>query len=168
MRTAFSHSALRGTALVGAFATVMALGGCQGSYDPGSRALGGGLLGGGTGAAIGALAGGGRGAAIGALAGGVLGAGAGAITTPNRPGYQSGYANGQQQGYYNGQQGAYPQQQGPYMQPQYQCPPGTTCQQPQYQCPPNTNCQYPANSGYSQQGGYQQQPTQNYQGGYGY
>ncbi|MFT8808515.1 hypothetical protein [Gluconobacter sp.] len=162
MRTVFSHSALRCTALVGAFATVLALGGCEGNYDPGSRALGGGLLGGGTGAAIGALAGGGRGAAIGALAGGVLGAGAGAVTTPNRPGYQSGYTNGQQQGYYNNRQGAYPQQQGQYMQPQYQCPPNTNCQQPQY---PNG---YPANSGYSQQGGYQQQPAQNYQGGYGY
>ncbi|GBR69981.1 hypothetical protein [Gluconobacter kanchanaburiensis] len=153
MRTVFSHSALRCTALVGAFATVLALGGCEGNYDPGSRALGGGLLGGGTGAAIGALAGGGRGAAIGALAGGVLGAGAGAITTPNRPGYQGGYANGQQ-GYYNNQQGGYRQQQGQYMQPQYQCP-------------PNTNCQYPPNNGYAQQGGYQQQ-SPSYQGGYGY
>ncbi|GBQ91507.1 hypothetical protein [Gluconobacter albidus] len=166
MRTAFSHTGLRCTALVGAFATIMALGGCEGNYDPGSRALGGGLLGGGTGAAIGALAGGGRGAAIGALAGGVLGAGAGAVTTPNRPGYQSGYSNGQQQGYYNNQQGTYPQQQGQYMQPQYQCPPNINCQQPQY---PNgyPNNSYPPNSGYSQQSGYQQQP-QNYQGGYGY
>ncbi len=47
-------------------------------YDPGQRAVGGGLLGAGAGAAIGGLAGGGRGAAIGALGGGALGAGAGA------------------------------------------------------------------------------------------
>lgn len=78
---------------------------CSNPYDPGDRAIGGGLLGAGTGAAIGALAGGGNGAAIGALAGGALGAGAGALTTPNRP----------NQGYYNNQ---YPQ--GPYQQyPQY-------------------------------------------------
>ena len=41
-------------------------------YNPGERALGGGLLGAGTGAVIGAIAGGGRGAGIGAAVGGGL------------------------------------------------------------------------------------------------
>ena len=54
-------------------------------YDPGERALGGGLVGAGTGAVIGAIAGGGRGAGIGAAVGGGLGAVAGAATTPSRP-----------------------------------------------------------------------------------
>ncbi|MFL5269222.1 MAG: hypothetical protein ACJ8AH_21975 [Stellaceae bacterium] len=54
-------------------------------YNPGERALGGGLLGAGTGAIIGAIAGGGRGAGIGAAVGGGLGAVAGAATTPQRP-----------------------------------------------------------------------------------
>ncbi len=65
----------------------LGLGACSDPYDPGQRAVGGGLIGAGTGAAVGALAGGGRGAAIGALAGGALGAGAGAVTTPQRPAY---------------------------------------------------------------------------------
>ena len=63
------------------------LGACTDPYSPGQRAVGGGLLGAGAGAAIGGLAGGGRGAAIGAVSGGVLGAGAGALTTPQRPAY---------------------------------------------------------------------------------
>jgi uncharacterized protein YcfJ len=54
-------------------------------YNPGERALGGGLVGAGTGAVIGAIAGGGRGAGIGAAVGGGLGAVAGAATTPARP-----------------------------------------------------------------------------------
>jgi hypothetical protein len=54
-------------------------------YNPGERALGGGLLGAGTGAVIGAIAGGGRGAGIGAAVGGGLGAVAGAATTPTPP-----------------------------------------------------------------------------------
>jgi len=54
-------------------------------YNPGERALGGGLVGAGTGAVIGAIAGGGRGAGIGAAVGGGLGAVAGAATTPSRP-----------------------------------------------------------------------------------
>jgi len=54
-------------------------------YNPAERALGGGLLGAGTGAVIGAISGGGRGAAIGAAVGGGLGAVAGAATTPPRP-----------------------------------------------------------------------------------
>ena len=65
----------------------LGLGACTDPYDPGQRAVGGGLLGAGAGAAIGGLAGGGRGAAIGALSGGALGAAGGAITTPQRPAY---------------------------------------------------------------------------------
>jgi len=63
----------------------LALAGCTNPYDPGQRALGGGLLGAGTGAAIGGIAGGGRGAAAGALIGGAVGAVGGAATTPERP-----------------------------------------------------------------------------------
>lgn len=55
---------------------------CSNPYDPGQRAVGGGLLGAGTGAAIGSLVGGGRGAAAGALLGGGVGAIGGAATTP--------------------------------------------------------------------------------------
>jgi hypothetical protein len=58
---------------------------CTDPYDPGQRAVGGGLLGAGAGAALGGIAGGGRGAAIGALAGGALGAAGGAVTTPSAP-----------------------------------------------------------------------------------
>src|SRR6201981_4194315 len=54
-------------------------------YNPTERALGGGLLGAGTGAVIGAIAGGGRGAGIGAAVGGGLGAVAGGAHTPARP-----------------------------------------------------------------------------------
>lgn len=55
------------------------------SYDPAQRAIGGGLIGAGSGAAIGAAAAGGTGAAIGAATGGVLGAIAGAATAPPPP-----------------------------------------------------------------------------------
>ncbi len=72
---------------VAALGLALGLGACSDPYDPGQRAIGGGLLGAGAGAAIGGLAGGGRGAAIGALGGGALGAGAGAVTTPQRPAY---------------------------------------------------------------------------------
>lgn len=78
----------------------LGLSACTNPYDPGQRAVGGGLLGAGTGAAIGSLAGGGRGAAIGALVGGGAGALGGAATTPTR-----------QQPYYQEQ---------PYRQPAYQ------------------------------------------------
>ena len=52
----------------------MGVSACTDPYDPGQRAVGGGLLGASTGAAIGGIAGGGRGAATGALIGGTLGA----------------------------------------------------------------------------------------------
>lgn len=59
--------------------------GCTNPYDPGQRAVGGGLIGAGTGAAIGGIAGGGRGAATGALIGGAVGALGGVATTPQSP-----------------------------------------------------------------------------------
>jgi len=68
---------------VAAVGLALSLAACD-PYSPGQRAVGGGLLGAGAGAAIGGLAGGGTGAGIGALAGGGLGAVGGAATTPNR------------------------------------------------------------------------------------
>ena len=76
-------SVRRVAGLAAAAGLVMGLSACD-PYDPGQRAVGGGLLGAGAGAAIGGLAGGGHGAAIGALAGGGLGAVGGAATTPSR------------------------------------------------------------------------------------
>jgi hypothetical protein len=64
---------------------------CTDPYDPGQRAVGGGLLGAGAGAAVGGLAGGGKGALIGGAAGGALGAAGGAATTPQAPRYQREY-----------------------------------------------------------------------------
>jgi hypothetical protein len=75
----------RSTALIAVLGMTLTLGGCTNPYDPGQRAVGGGLLGAGTGAAIGGLAGGGRGAAAGALIGGAVGAVGGAVTTPQPP-----------------------------------------------------------------------------------
>jgi hypothetical protein len=63
----------------------LAVSACTDPYDPGQRAIGGGLLGAGAGAAIGGIAGGGRGAATGALIGGAVGAVGGAATTPRPP-----------------------------------------------------------------------------------
>ncbi len=63
----------------------MSLAACSDPYSPGQRALGGGALGGGAGAAIGGLAGGGGGALTGGLLGGAIGAAGGAATTPERP-----------------------------------------------------------------------------------
>ena len=88
-----SPTLLRPVALAALVSAGLALGGCTDPYDPGQRAVGGGLLGAGGGALIGGIAGGGSGAGIGALAGGALGAVGGAATTPRRappPGY-SGY-----------------------------------------------------------------------------
>jgi len=76
------RSFIRATLLAGVFAGLAA---CTNPYDPGQRAVGGGVLGAGTGAAIGGLAGGGRGAATGALIGGGVGALGGALTTPQPP-----------------------------------------------------------------------------------
>jgi hypothetical protein len=73
---------------------VVVLAGCTNPYDPGQRAVGGGLLGAGAGAAIGGAVGGGHGAALGAAIGGATGAVTGAATTPPPPpppGYGPGY-----------------------------------------------------------------------------
>ncbi len=70
---------------IAAILLALGLAGCTNPYDPGQRAIGGGLIGAGAGAAIGAMAGGGPGAAIGAGAGGALGAITGAVTTPPPP-----------------------------------------------------------------------------------
>ncbi|MSP00012.1 MAG: hypothetical protein EXR07_03015 [Acetobacteraceae bacterium] len=67
--------------------TLLSASACTNPYDPGQRAVGGALIGAGTGAAIGAVAGGGRGAATGALIGGGVGAAGGYLTTPQRPQY---------------------------------------------------------------------------------
>ncbi len=76
--------------LVTAAALATGLTACTDPYSPGQRAVGGGLLGAGAGAAIGGLAGGGSGAAAGAVIGGAAGAVGGAATTPERP-YYRGY-----------------------------------------------------------------------------
>ncbi|MBM9403121.1 cell envelope biogenesis protein OmpA, partial [Gluconacetobacter azotocaptans] len=68
---------MRATATLALAGAVLSLAACSNPYDPGQRALGGGLIGAGGGAAIGGLAGGGTGAAIGALTGGALGAATG-------------------------------------------------------------------------------------------
>ncbi len=65
-----------------AAALVFGLAGCTNPYDPGQRAVGGGLLGAGAGAAIGGAVGGGHGAALGAAVGGATGAVTGAASTP--------------------------------------------------------------------------------------
>jgi hypothetical protein len=64
---------------------ILALASCTNPYDPAQRAVGGGLLGAGAGAAIGGAVGGGHGAALGAAIGGATGALGGAATTPPPP-----------------------------------------------------------------------------------
>jgi hypothetical protein len=70
-----------------ALGLALGLGACTDPYDPGQRAVGGGLIGAAGGAALGGALGGGSGAAIGALSGAAVGAGTGYITTPQRPAY---------------------------------------------------------------------------------
>lgn len=65
--------------ILGVAALALSLGACN---TPGERAVGGALIGGGTGAVIGGLAGGGRGALVGAGIGAAGGAIVGAATTP--------------------------------------------------------------------------------------
>jgi hypothetical protein len=80
---------MRYTFTCAAIGLVLASAACTDPYSPGQRAVGGGLLGAGAGAAIGGLAGGGRGAGTGALIGGGVGAVGGALTTPQRPYYRA-------------------------------------------------------------------------------
>ena len=70
---------------------VSGLSACTNPDAPVQRAVGGGLLGAGSGAAIGAAAAGGPGAALGAAVGGAVGVLGGAATTPPPPGYFGGY-----------------------------------------------------------------------------
>jgi hypothetical protein len=77
-----------------AAALVLGLAGCTIPYDPGQRAVGGGLLGAGAGAAIGGAVGGGHGAALGAAIGGASGAVTGAATTPPPPPPPGAYGQG--------------------------------------------------------------------------
>jgi hypothetical protein len=89
----------------GSLGLLTAVSGCTNPYDPAQRAIGGGLIGAGTGAAIGAAAAGGHGAAIGAAVGGVTGILAGIATTPPPPpAYYGGgyYSSGYHGGYYGG------------------------------------------------------------------
>ncbi len=78
--------------LLAAVALAGTLAACN-SYDPGSRAAAGGLVGAGAGAVVGGLASGTTGGALaGAAIGGVGGAAVGAATTPGpRYGYGRGY-----------------------------------------------------------------------------
>ena len=67
------------SSIVALFLFGLALAGC--GYSPGDRAVSGGLLGAGTGAAVGAIAGGNVGTA--ALIGGAIGGVGGAVTSPD-------------------------------------------------------------------------------------
>jgi hypothetical protein len=80
--TVKQHWMVRGTLAAGLAAMLAS---CSNPYDPTQRAVGGALIGAGTGAAIGAVAGGGTGAAIGAGVGGAVGAATGILTTPAVP-----------------------------------------------------------------------------------
>jgi predicted lipid-binding transport protein (Tim44 family) len=68
-----------------AIGMALSISACTDPYDPGQRAVGGGLMGAGAGALVGGAVGGGRGAVAGAVIGGAGGAVAGAATTPQRP-----------------------------------------------------------------------------------
>jgi hypothetical protein len=80
----------------GIIAAALALGlaGCTNPYDPAQRAVGGGLLGAGAGAAIGGAVAGGHGAALGAAIGGATGAVTGAASTPPPPPPPGAYGQG--------------------------------------------------------------------------
>ena len=81
MGTSMKRFMLASTGLV----MLMTVTACSNPYDPGQRAVGGGLIGAGAGAALGAAAGGGGGAALGAVVGGAAGAATGYATTPPPP-----------------------------------------------------------------------------------
>ena len=77
---------MRGILQAGAVGlALLGLAACTNPYSPGQRAVGGGLLGAGGGAAVAGLTGGNAGE--GALIGGAIGAIGGAVTTPQRPSY---------------------------------------------------------------------------------
>ena len=85
---------MRRSLLALSLVSLVGLVGCSDPYSPGQRAVGGGLIGGGTGAAVGGLAGGGKGALIGGGLGAAGGAAVGAATTPRSPGYGPTYSSG--------------------------------------------------------------------------
>jgi hypothetical protein len=119
----------------GALAAGLALAGCTNPYDPGQRAVGGGLLGAGTGAAIGGAVGGGHGAALGAAIGGATGAVTGAATTPPPPpptGYGPGYGYPPQGYGYSPQGYSYPPQSSNYPPQGYGYPPSPPPPYPSY------------------------------------
>lgn len=72
---------------IAATALLLSLTACADTYNPGQRAAGGALIGGGTGAALGGLLGGGQGALLGGLFGGGAGALTGYATTPQYQNY---------------------------------------------------------------------------------
>ena len=72
---------------IATLAVLLALAAC--GESPGGRAITGGLLGAGTGAAVSGITGGGLG--TGALIGGGIGAAGGALTAPSRRSYDEGY-----------------------------------------------------------------------------
>jgi hypothetical protein len=79
---------------IAALVLILGLAGCTDPYDPAQRALGGALLGAGTGAAIGAAVGGGHGAAVGAAIGGATGFLGGIASTPPQAYYPPQAYNG--------------------------------------------------------------------------
>ena len=91
----FRNTTMKTGAVAAVFATALTLAGC--GTTPGDRAVSGGLLGAGAGAAIGSFSGD---AGKGAVIGGVGGAALGALTTPP-PGYYDGYGYNRAPGYYD-------------------------------------------------------------------
>jgi hypothetical protein len=97
----------------------LGLAGCTDPYDPAQRALGGALLGAGTGAAIGAAVAGGHGAALGAAIGGATGFLGGIASSPPQASYYPAQAYYSPPTAYNGGYGA------PATGPYGALPPGT-------------------------------------------
>jgi len=90
----FRNATLKSGAVAAVFASALALAGC--GTTPGDRAVSGGLLGAGAGAAVGSLYGD---AGKGAVIGGVGGAALGALSTPPPGYYDDGYSR--PPGYYD-------------------------------------------------------------------
>ena len=91
----FRNATMKSGAMAAVFVSALALTGC--GTTPGDRAVSGGLLGAGAGAAVGSLYGD---AGKGAVIGGVGGAAVGALTTPS-PGYYGGSGYYDRYGYYD-------------------------------------------------------------------
>jgi len=93
---------MKNVGAVAALSLLLGTAACTDPYNPGQRAVGGGLLGAGAGAGVAALTGGNAG--TGALIGGGLGAVGGLVTTPDRGEYgpNGGYPPRGYNGGYNG------------------------------------------------------------------